>query len=243
MEIKPVFENSEVLAHRAVQVQAGMSLSGNLNLITQEGDRVEIAFGSERSISGSRSQTRSADGSVVERLSLTAIAAQRYSVSVEGALNEDELQAIQQLVRLVDPFAEDFFAGRQLDVGKTAGTLADNLGVVQELSLHLQKTTFAAVSASQFSQGSQAKSGSDLPLPQLLPDLKHIRDFPALVESVLDSVFSRHAAGVLDEAGVVRKFGDFLQFLKERLRSVGDDDSATPAPQTPSASESPDSAA
>lgn len=224
MEIRTISENSAILAHQGVKVNAGLSLSGDLNLTTKEGDKVQISFGSDRAVSGSQSQTRTTDGSVVERLSLTAIAASRYSVSVQGDLNEDELASIQRLVGLIDPLAGDFFAGRDIDLAGSAFTLADNLGAIQELSLALEKTVFASLQGTRFSRAPQGGTGSNPSLPQDFPDINNVRDFPALVESVLDSVFSQHATGVLDEVRVIHNFGDFLQFLKERLQFPKEND-------------------
>ncbi len=254
MEIRPISENSAILAHQGVKVNAGVSLSGDLNLTTQEGDKVQISFGSDRAVSGSRSQTRTADGSVVERFSLTAIAASRYSVTVQGDLNEDELASIRRLVDLVDPLAADFFAGRDIDLAGSATTLADNLGVIQELSLELEKTTFASVQGTRFSRAPQGGPAGNPSLQHGLPDPSNVRDFPALVESVLDAVFSKLAAGKMDEANIVHQFGDFLEFLKDRLQFPKEDggdtvETSTPEPapteSAPSASsnpvESPDS--
>lgn len=234
METQSVFQHSNVLAHRAVSAQAGVSTLGDLNLVTREGDRVNISFGSEQSVSGSRSQTRRADGTVVQALSLTAIAASRYSISVEGDLNEDELAAIQKLVGVIDPLAEDFFAGRELDLPQAASALADNMGAVSELALTLEKTVFASVAASQFSDTPQQQNGPNPPSAQNTNALETIRDFPALVESVLESVFSRHGAGVLDDAVLIRKFGDFVEFLKERLEAARQDDSGQAESASPS---------
>lgn len=240
-------ETQSVLHHtahagsfRGVSVQAGVATSADLSLVTREGDRVRISFGSEQFAAGSRTQTRRTEGAVMQQLSLTAIAASRYSISIEGDLNEDELKAIQKLTELIDPLAGDFFAGRELNLSEAATALAGNLGEVSELALTLEKTVFASASAVQASQTPQGQ-GAAGGVPEKNPSgFENIRDFPALVESVVESVFSKHAAGILDQVHLIRKFGDFIEFLKGRLQSSPDSETeASPSgpPGSPSSHE------
>ena len=212
MEIQALSNNSSILAHQAVQTQVSASFSGDLTLVTQEGDIVQISFGAAQSFSSAQSQTRFKDGSVAQQFSVTAQAASRYSISIEGDLNEDEIAAIQKLISLVDPIATDFFTGQEFDLQEAAFTLAENLGVVNRLSLSLEKTFSASFSAQQFSRLPQGSDAGGI-APLGLPNLENIRDFPALVQSVLESVFDAHSRVGQDQS-LIRSYQDFLQFIQ-----------------------------
>jgi len=218
MQIQPFSQNSSLLTHQAAQTQVAASFTGDLTLVTQEGDTVQISFGAAQSFSSSQSQSQFADGSVVQQFSVSAQAASRYSLSVQGDLNEDEIAAIQKLVSLVDPIATDFFTGQEFDLQEAAFTLAENLGVVNQLSLSLEKTFSASFSAQQFSRLPQGENSGDI-APLDIPDLENIRDFPALVQSVLESAFDVHSRVGQDES-LIRSYQDFLKFAQSHLDNL-----------------------
>lgn len=218
MGIQALSNNSSILAHQAAQSQVAASFAGDLTLVTQEGDTVNISFGAAQSFSSSQSQTQFADGSVVQEFSVSAQAASRYSFSVQGDLNEDEIAAIQKLVSLIDPIATDFFTGQEFNLQEAAFTLAENLGVVNQLSLSLEKTFSASFSAQQFSRLPQGEGAGGI-APLEIPDLENIRDFPALVQSVLESAFDVHSRVGQDES-LIRSYQDFLKFVQEHLDNL-----------------------
>lgn len=78
----------------------------NLDISTQEGDRVQIRF---RSREGYVSQ--SATGATGGERNVYAFSSGRIEISVDGELNEEELAAIGELVGKVESLANEFFAG------------------------------------------------------------------------------------------------------------------------------------
>ena len=78
----------------------------NLDIATQEGDRVQIRF---RSREGFVSQT--ATGATGGDRNVYAFSSGRIEISVDGELNEEELAAIGELVGKVESLANEFFAG------------------------------------------------------------------------------------------------------------------------------------
>lgn len=78
----------------------------NLDISTQEGDRVQIRF---RSREGYVSQT--ATGAAGGERNVYAFSSGRIEISVDGELNEEELAAIGELVGKVESLANEFFAG------------------------------------------------------------------------------------------------------------------------------------
>ncbi len=116
---------------------------------------------------------------------------------------------------------------------EAAFTLAENLGVVNRLSLSLEKTFSASFSAQQFSRLPQGSEAGGI-APRGLPNLENIRDFPALVQSVLESVFDAHSRVGQDQS-LIRSYQDFLQFIQTYF----DDLNASLQPE-PGVSENPE---
>ena len=108
MEVTTVSQPNVLVDHRAVEAEFGVLNAADLNLRTAEGDVVQLSFANEFSFSGSKSETREGD-SVTQEISVAAQAAARYSLAIEGDLNEDELSAIQALAERIEPIATDFF--------------------------------------------------------------------------------------------------------------------------------------
>ncbi len=104
----------------------------NLDISTQEGDRVQIRF---RSREGYVSQT-SAGATGGER-NVYAFSSGKIEISVDGELNEDELAAIGELVNKVETLANDFFAGDVQKAFESAASLGFDATQIASFALKL----------------------------------------------------------------------------------------------------------
>ncbi len=255
MEVPATTTSNVLLDHRAVEAQLGFLTTADLNLRTQEGDVVNLSFSNEFNFAGSQSQTTTAEGATVEQFSSVAQAASRYSLSVQGDLNEDELAAIQRLVEGVQPIAQEFFLNGEFDVEAATGTLVASLDQLQEVELRLERVISAAlgIETAQVSEPDAAPAEApelnayNTDAAQLLeadpeapsPVFPRIRDLNALVESVVDTEFPARALETVGDKIIVRSLRDFLDFIKQRLNTFLNQAQApsetAPAPESGSA--------
>lgn len=103
----------------------------SLDILTQEGDRVQIRF---RSREGVSTDTAAAAGGKVY-----AFAQGRVEISVQGELSGDELKAIGDLVSHVDTLANEFFKGDMHQAFATAAALGFDSSQIASFALQLSQ--------------------------------------------------------------------------------------------------------
>lgn len=101
----------------------------NLDISTQEGDRVQIRF---RSREGYVSQTSS--GATGGERNVYAFSSGKIEISVDGELNDEELAAIGELVNKVETLANDFFAGDVQKAFESAASLGFDASQIDRAS-------------------------------------------------------------------------------------------------------------
>ena len=202
----------------------GYSVASELNVRTQEGDLVSLSFSNEQSLSESRTQTQSEEFGSFQEISTEAKAVYSYSISVQGDLSEEELEAINKLAAEISPIASEFFSSGEFDFDESGDVLVANLGVLQEVEISLERVIVAAFSTSTFTQLPQGEGGlvpqdveATLNNPASSLDTEGIRDFPALVQATFDAVFEAEGAKVPETDSILRSLNDLLNFIRQRL--------------------------
>lgn len=258
MEVQTVSQPQVLLDHRALEAEVGVMNSANLGVRTAEGDVVQLSFSNEFNFSGSKSETRQ-DGAVTQEISTTAQAAARYSLAIQGDLNEDELAAIKELAGKVEPIATEFFQSGKFNVDKAVNSLGSSLGTLEEIALKLEQTITAtfSVQQTQVTQPPPPPSGG---VPKDAPELKaanvdasqllqgpegknflnypKVKDITELALSVIDSEFPARGAEVFGSKAIVRSLRDLMQFLRDRITSSLEGvNSAETQPESPSESQ------
>jgi hypothetical protein len=104
----PATDSCEGLTYDAALMR---KQKASLDILTQEGDRVQIRFRSREALSLQSSVAAAGEVPTGSGISLYAFAAGRVEVTLQGELSEGELQAISALMEKVDALATDFFAG------------------------------------------------------------------------------------------------------------------------------------
>ena len=212
----PVFDRYNYSA----SVQA--SFSGGLSLKTEEGDLVELSFANEQFFAGSESQTTTGDDGAVKEISSLAAAASRYSLTVQGDLNEEELDAIQRLVEQVGPIARGFFAQAEADLEGIAGVLAGSLGVLTEIELELERAITTTFSFQEISSNKPIET-SDLGTAESGGFSREpintgaIRNLPELVFAAVEAELEAQAAQLPKEEIILRSLNDLMRLLQEQL--------------------------
>ena len=137
----------------AVAADYRLTESGALELVTTEGDIVRIGF---RASSGGAVVGASASGAagLAAYASVGAYASSRFSVSVQGSLNADELKAINDVLGEVNALATQFFAGNLSQAFASAATLGADPREIASLALNL--TERASLSLASVGDGAPA---------------------------------------------------------------------------------------
>lgn len=121
------------------------SESFSLQLVTQEGDTVEINFGSSSQLQQAYGVRNDAQGSEAY-FSLESESSSEFGFSVQGDLNTDELDAIIGLVQDISSLADDFFSGDLQSAWEQAGDLAFDGSQLASMNLELeQSSSYSAI--------------------------------------------------------------------------------------------------
>jgi len=221
MMIQEVSAQTPVYDRRSYSAAVNVAFSSSLALKTSEGDLVNISLANEQSLEKSRSQTQTAGGDVVSELSSVAVAASRYSIAVQGDLNEDELNAIQRLVQEIGPVAQRFFDQGEFDANGAIQALSGSLGVIGEVELALERVITATFSAQSVSSRKPVDTvnlaNADPPSGEDPFSAANIRNPSELIFASLESEFESQAAKLPKAASILRSLSDLMLFLREQL--------------------------
>ena len=223
------FQNN-VLEHKSHSNSVDTFVSSELNLKTSEGDIMSVSFIGEQSLSVSSTQTRTQENGSIQEFSSVAQAASTYFLKVQGDLNPEELAAINKLAEEIAPLVREFFENSEFNLEEPVNVLTNNLGVLQELELALERTvvtTFATRTVTRLPKEWVAATigvdGGDITNVETLPiqdpelEIIGIRNFPALVQATLDAVFESEAGKIPEQDSILRSLNDLLSFLRDRL--------------------------
>lgn len=211
------FQNTP-LEQKSTLASVGTFVSSELSLKTREGDLVNLSFGGEQSLSESLTETQTQENGVVQEFSSVARAAASYSLTIQGDLNAEELAAINKLAEQVAPLAKEFFANGELNLADSANVLADNLGVLQQIELSLERTVVATFETRTVTRLPEEGGGANVDaLPKQELETGGIRDFPALVQATIDAVFQSEATQIPEQDPILRSLNDLLDFIRNRL--------------------------
>jgi len=207
---------------RSNTASVSASVSSELNITTQEGDLVRLSFSGEQSLKESSKQSELQDLQSHQEISLVAQAASNYSVFVQGDLNEEELAAINKLAAEISPIASKFFGDAVFDFESSSQILEDNLSILQEIELSLQRTIVASFSTQKVAEMPEESLSSEnieaaLTNPAPALETEGIREFPTLVQATFDAVFEAEAAKAPKVNTILRSLNDLLQFLRQRM--------------------------
>ena len=159
----------------------------NFELTTSDGDRVRISATSlraslfEGSVAGRNLET-------LLQYQHAQVDSNRFYFSVEGELDEDELEAINDLLQQVNEIAEQFFGGDLEQAFNTAMELGYDASEIAQFSLNLQQTSVQRATA--------AYRESEVPADISLSD--RLQPLGGFAQSVLNAL---DTASIFDNPG------------------------------------------
>lgn len=222
MEISEVATQYPVVGRQSYLASTSVAFATDLTLKTKEGDLVELSFQNEQSLTESETQTRFANDVAVQDISSVAVAASRYSISVQGDLNAEELDAIQRLVDAIGPVARDFFSSGEFDFENAAGILAGSLGTLEDIQLELERVITATFSTQAYSSGAPVQAIDPGNVESTNPaqepiSTDNIRNLSDLIFSAVEAEFESQAAQLPKGESILRSLNDLILFLQEQL--------------------------
>ncbi len=222
MEISELATQYPAYDRRSISASASLAFATDFNIRTAEGDLVNLSFHNEQSLTESESQTRFADDVTVREISSVAVAASRYSISVQGDLNDEELNAIQRLVDEIAPIARSFFATGEFDFENAIEVLAGSLGVLEDIQLELEKVITATFSTQASSSNAPVQAvdpGNVEPAETSVEPINtdKIRSLSDLIFSAIEAEFESQAAQLPKGEAILRSLNDLINFLQEQL--------------------------
>ena len=222
MAIPEISPQSPVFDRRSYSASVHASFTGGLALKTEEGDLVNLSFENEASLAESESQTRFTDSETIQEFSSAAVAASQYSLTVQGDLNAEELDAIQKLVDEVGPIARGFFAQAEFDFAAVTETLTGSLGVIEEISLELERVITSTFSIQNYSSNEPIERSnpvdiSNLPQQSEAIDPNAIRNLPELVFASIEAEFEAQVEQLPKRETILRSLNDLMRFLREQM--------------------------
>jgi hypothetical protein len=155
--------------------------SFSMEVMTQEGDKVSIYFDSEASITASLGAYTDGESSAVS-YGIDRNASSNFSFSVEGDLNEEELDALTSLIQDINLIAEDFYSGDVQDAFNQAAELEMDKSQLMNLNVTMtQSTSYSAVAAyEQVQQYDNPLGDNGRHLGGMMQNMENFMNNPAL---------------------------------------------------------------
>ena len=222
LNISDIGMQDTLLEQKKVLASVDTSVFSESNLKTSEGDLVRFSFTEDMSLSESlNQQMQTREGDTSQEFSSIARATASYSLTVEGSLNAEELDAINKLAEEITPLAREFFSSEKLNLDNPSNILDNSLGALVQLELSLERTvvtTFETKSIKQFlDEADEITNMEDLPsqLPKL--EVDGVRNYPALVQATIESVFKYTEERVPVQDLTPRSLDDLLAYIRDHI--------------------------
>ena len=222
LNISDIGMQDTLLEQKKVLASVDTSVFSESNLKTGEGDLVRFSFAEDMSLSESlNQQMQTREGDTSQEFGSIARATASYSLTVEGSLNAEELDAINKLAEEITPLAREFFSSEKLNLDNPSNILDNSLGALVQLELSLERTvvtTFETKSIKQFlDEADEITNMEDLPsqLPKL--EVDGVRNYPALVQATIESVFKYTEERVPVQDSTPRSLDDLLAYIRDHI--------------------------
>jgi hypothetical protein len=221
LNISEINLQNNLLEQKNVLTSVETLISSDLQLKTSEGDLVSFSFADKKSLLESLDQSQIDNGDTLQEFSSIAQAIASYSLVVKGDLHGEELDAINNLAKEVAPLVREFLASGELKLEDLINTLSDNLGLLLQLELSLERTMVTVFEAQGFElfaeETDEATNIKSLPNQLSGIEANRIRDFPALIHATIGAVFKSEAIQVPVQDSIPKSLSDLLAYIRDCL--------------------------
>ena len=217
----------QLLDRRIVSEEVSVPLETDSSLQTSGGDVVTLNVAKQQSLSDSYVDSQSEYEQTVQDISSVAHAASKYSQTIEGDLNKDELNAIKKLSANIEPIVNEFLSSSsdELDAEKAIAVLTGNQEITKEVAEQftsaVEKTL--GLESSEVSLDSRVLTGATSVEAEALDlNIENIQKLPELVSSTVDAELQKQFQ-VLNASSkelIVNSMNDLMRFFQEKVSQV-----------------------
>ena len=217
----------QLLDRRVVSEEVNVPLETDSSLQTSEGDVVTLSVVKQQNLSDPYVGAQSEYEQTVQDISSVAHAASKYSQTIEGDLNEDELNAIKKLSANIEPIVNEFLSSSsdELDVEKAIAVLTGNQKITKEVAEQFTRAVVKTLGleSSEVSLDNQVSAGATS-VEAEAPDLnvESIQKLPELVSSTVEAELQKQFQ-VLNASSkelIVNSMNDLMRFFQEKVSQV-----------------------
>ena len=217
----------QLLDRRVASEEVSVPLETDSSLQTSGGDVVTLNVAKQQSLSDSYVDSQSEYKQTVQDISSVAHAASKYSQTIEGDLNEDELNAIKKLSANIEPIVNGFLSSSsdELDVEKAIAVLTGNQEIAKEVAEEFTSAVVKTLGleSSEVSLDSRVLTGATSVEAEALDlNIENIQKLPELVSSTVDAELQKQFQ-VLNASSkelIVNSMNDLMRFFQEKVSQV-----------------------
>ena len=217
----------QLLDRRVISEEVNVPLETDSSLQTSEGDVVTLNVAEQQNFSGSYVDVQSTYEQTVQDISSVAQAASKYSQTIEGDLNEDELNAIKKLSANIEPIVNEFLSSSsdELDVEKAIAVLTGNQQITKEVAEQFANAVVKSLDleSSEVNLDNRVSTGTtsvETEAPEI--NIKNIQKVSELVSSTVDVELQKQFQ-VLNASSkelIVNSMNDLMRFFQEKVSQV-----------------------
>jgi len=217
----------QLLDRRVVSEEVNVPLETDSSLQTSEGDVVTLNIIEQKNLSDSYAGAQSEYEQRAQDISSVAHAASKYSQTIEGDLNEDELNAIKKLSANIEPIVNEFLSSSpdELDVEKAIAVLTGNLEIAEEVAEQFTNAVVKTLGleSSEISLDNRISAGTtsvEAEAPDI--NIENIQKISELVSSTVDAELQKQFQ-VLNTSSkelIINSMNDLMRFFQEKVSQV-----------------------
>ncbi len=217
----------QLLDRRVVSEEVNVPLETDSSLQISEGDVVTLNVIEQKNLSDSYVGAQSEHEQRAQDISSVAHAASNYSQTIEGDLNEDELNAIKKLSANIEPIVNEFLSSSpdELDVEKAIAVLTGNLEIAEEVAEQFTNAVVKTLGleSSEISLDKSISAGTtsvEAEAPEI--NIENIQKVSELVSSTVDAELQKQFQ-VLNTSSkelIMNSMNDLMRFFQEKVSQV-----------------------
>ena len=217
----------QLLDRRIASEEGSVPLETDSSLQTSGGDVVTLNVAKQQNLSDSYVDVQPEYEQTVQDISSVAHAASKYSQTIEGDLNEDELNAIKKLSANIEPIVNEFLSSSpdELDVEKAIAVLTGNQEITKEVAEQFTSAVVKTLGleSSEISLDNRVSTGATS-VEAEAPDfnIENIQKLPELVSSTVEAELQKQFQ-VLNASSkelIVNSMNDLMRFFQEKVSQV-----------------------
>jgi len=148
----------------SLTTQFEQSREASIEIVTQDGDRVEVSYSAYIESASSKSYAANQQGASAS-YELSSVSSATFQFNVQGDLDEGEQQAINELLNNVGDLASQFFNGDVQAAFNSATELGFDSGELKSFALDFQQSTYVEVVQNYQRTEQYSDSAPSIPAP------------------------------------------------------------------------------